>query len=294
MRYRNHGRTEGEYLDDVTNPDHAVSEWYRTLRRTRGHRRAEQWLRLRWHRAGDRPAPTRPQLDPETVAAFLAWAAEHHHWKGRAGATDRTLLHAHAKVAVQVGTVEYAASSRRLAEVAHVQRQTATTATKRLAERKLLAILGRNVNATNLYRLHLRLVHTHTSSASPSGRLTTGSFVHHHDAFRWGALGPNAATVHAALDADEAGVSELAAATGVTRWTVRRVLDRLADHRLALEVEPGRWVRGYATLDDAAVGEGTFGRSVFERARHQAERELYTRSRGREAPRTADAARWSA
>ncbi len=284
LRLWNHGRDVHEYLAVATDPDNAISAWYRSLRRGKGHRAAEQWLQQRWHRAGSRPPPRRPHLELEAIERFLADARDRHDWSGKAGATDRAVLCAHVSIALRRGDRTYAASARQLAERAGARRQTASKATARLIDRGLLARIGRNDQQTNRYRLRLSPGHTRTSRTALTGGLVTGALVTN-DAFRWNALGPNAAAVYAALAQDEQTVAELAAVSGVKRRTVLRCLHRLAEQRLAIDCEEGRWARGYGDPNDAAQRLGTFGRAIFDKARHDAEREVW-RARRTDRPRS--------
>ena len=276
LRLRNHGRDLHEYLDTVTNPDHAVSQWYRKLRRERGHKRAEAWLIQRWHMAGRRPPPNRPSLAVETIEAFLADANQRHDWKGKAGATDRAVLHVHARRALKFGGTVYSLSVRDMADNAGCQRRTASRATHRLIDRELVNLVrAGDVERASLYRLNVKAGHKRTTTTSPSGGLGSGALLTAHDAFRWSALGKNAQAVYAVLTEDQQSTVEISRALSVAPRTTRRCLRRLEEHRLVIEVESGQWVRGYADPNGAALKFGTFGRTLFEQFRHEHERHVW-------------------
>lgn len=107
-----------------------------------------------------------------------------------------------------------------------------------------------------------------------------------HDAFRWGGgCGKNARPLLEVLDATPRQAAELARRAGLRRDTAHRLLHgKLQATALAVQQGTG-WVRGPATLDDAAKrlctasGRPIAGRRLALIARHQQEREAWRRER---------------
>jgi len=102
------------------------------------------------------------------------------------------------------------------------------------------------------------------------------SWLFKHDAFAYKALGSSAARLYIHLAAGKRTRPELVELTGLSRDTVRRNLQRLADSGLAVDEGP-HW-RGVpvwpARLDAIAREHGTSGRHEAQARRHEAERRL--------------------
>lgn len=288
LRFRNAGRTLAEYRDAMLDPAHAAyGQTVAHVHHRRGLRAAERWLEKRWHRAGDRPRPVSAGgLDPEAAERFLEWATDRHDWSGKAGKTDLVMLHVTVALAVQVGDT-FALGERDAAERADVTRKTARRSLRRLRERGVLVLEAADHGPhAAIYRLvvpaHVRRRRkypTHASGNPPCGMGGLGSGVvasRPADAWAWRALGPTARLIYAALrDGEQTDPADLARATHSHPRTVARNLARLADVGLAVEAEPGGWLRGDGDLDAAADAYGTAGRGATMRALHASQRRAW-------------------
>ena len=245
------------------------------------------------------------------LAAAIA-ALEAQPFKGRTGSTDTAVLLAHLGIAHDAGVSVYAASMRRVAELAGVNKETAESATKRLIEAGQIAVSRKSTpEFATEYSLSKCVVRTlpivphkevyglrSQSTAADNenqaaaaaeklpepetGRVQT---VLGHDVFSWHGFGKAAGLVYAALLDGPGTVKELAGRTGRHVTTVRRALGNLAAvpdastgevYALVEEDGAGSWqlVEG-ADLDKAARLLAVDGVGAKRRAKHDKERQRH-------------------
>lgn len=136
VRFRNHGRTENDYLDEMTDPSNQASRWYRELRdgrsRTpdrrrksaRGRDAAIQELRRCWVKAGWLPAPRTLDTADVYEACRRARTKAEQRCRGRTRATRLKVLAALLDEAMDHKTVRVLAPERSIALAAGVSRKT--------------------------------------------------------------------------------------------------------------------------------------------------------------------------
>jgi Bifunctional DNA primase/polymerase, N-terminal len=217
----------------------------------------------------------------------VQWAISHV-WTGRTGATDRAVYLAHCQLARQAGRIEYGASSRNLAEVAQVDHKTATKATHRLIDARLLAPVKLSDRYSELASMYRLLHHSPLSNPVGNGDLCKRT----HDAFRARGhggtfkargLGKAAAMIFEELGkSDPLTVGEISERTGrhlSTVWRVLRrmscIVDRDTGEILVMvsQVDSGKWrACDDVDLDRIAKALGTFGGNEWQRHKHERER----------------------
>lgn len=232
---------------------------------------ATQWLRVcfdeaRLWCASDSPA--------RRYARELQARAEVSRWPGRSGSTDRAVFLAHTNLAHRSGQATFHASSRDLAEIAGVQRITATRATRRLRKAGLLELIeSANFVYANRYRLPEKTKFAPLPHIGLEGVGQVSSFLLP-DAFRQGGLGRAAFEVLRVLEMGPLRAKEIAAQTGRHIQTVRKALKKLRRFNLA-EKARGRWAGKLlkdVNLDQLARDVGTMGARKRQKERHRADR----------------------
>jgi len=255
-------------------------------------------------------------LTPSGTVTELAAAIarlEAQPFTGRTGAVDTAVLLSHLRIAHDAGVNTYAASMRRVAELAGVSRKCAERAAERLIEAGQIAVSRKPTpELATEYRLSARIVYPlplveqkevgtlcvnsaadenqEEEEEDKRGALQrppepeTGSVqkILGHDLFAWHGLGKGAGLVFVALPGT---LEELAARSGRHLDTVKRALARLAAIRNAATGEvyalveedgAGVWqvVEG-ADVDKAARLLGVDGIGAKRRAKHEAERQRH-------------------
>jgi DNA-binding MarR family transcriptional regulator len=215
----------------------------------------------------------------QTARTAMQWAISHA-WRGKTGAIDRAVFIAHCELAEHAGRIEYHASSRDLAERAHVGHRTATRATHRLKQGGLVQLVKPNIKGeslANLYKL-VGCIMSPLSNPVKSGSVCNAE---KHDAFWARGLGKSAGQCFELLRRESLTVKELAERTGRTRQTVWRNLkkmSRIADPRtgeiIAIVHRDGnKWrARADVDLDYIARCVGTQGKAERQRTQHARER----------------------
>lgn len=266
--------------------------------RTRNPRKAEAYLLHTWKNAErykHNESPTRRKIrELQAMAERAAW--------GRA--TDKLVFLAHTRIAYKAGRFEYAASRRDLALEAGVSSDaTATNATKRLMKRELLTLQEKSAaRFANRYALQVdKFTHFLTSALLGSGHFCPPAVVMDNglildlegletsDAFRngKGRLGRRAGQVYKLLFVEHLTASEIAARTGASLKTIRRVLAKLAKvkDRKTGEViqmvscdEADRWRSHVVDLELLEAIYGTRGATEKQREKYERERRDHARA----------------
>lgn len=233
--------------------------------------------------------PARPdnQVQFHLHHKVRAWV-ETRVWSGRTGQTDRAVLLAcceRAMTANEKGV--FRLSSRELAELARMGRNTASRAIKRLCDQKLLNYCGQDKQSgANLYRFGsglLALLREKIPVMEPllltSNWLDSGSLTGKTDAIERGALGKTAYCLYQhMLTLEQAARGKvLAQGAGLSLKQVYRALSKLKAYDLVVK-ESGGFVARQRTdeqLDDqVALPAGTLGKAAYRRLRHNHERAL--------------------
>jgi DNA-binding transcriptional regulator YhcF (GntR family) len=277
---------------------------------TRNARKAEEWLRRsitearRFCEAHNSPARQR-------ALEALAWL-ESTPMSGAGARTDRAILAAHFSIAARAARAEWGASVRTLAELAGVNRDTASNSNQRLcADDFLQLVRPGGGDCASLFTYGSQIAEdrkeaeknappSSSSSAAaafaaevdkPRHTLSTSSVrkcptLSIHDAFRYRGLGKTGGEVYASLQDTPATVKELAQVTGAHKKTVKRVLVRMSKivDGMTGEVlqmvecdDSGRWQALDVDLELVARVIGTAGTGERQRATHALERQKQQR-----------------
>lgn len=212
-------------------------------------------------------------------------------WPGRTGSTDRAVFLAHTEIARAAGALTYAASVRRLAELAGVNAMTAVRANRRLVAAGTVAYDTAHIGTlASLYTLAGVMRRAYTSSQSECVEVYALRTTITADAFRYRGLGKAALEVWTHLQAQPGMTAgELTTATGRNRSTVNRALARMA--RLVdpasgevlrlVERDGDGWRAVTADLEAVARAVGTTGTGTRQRAKHDGERAGFRRAMAR-------------
>jgi len=203
-------------------------------------------------------------------------------WRGLAGATDRAVLQTHVNIRRASRRGSYHASVREIAERAGVNRSTASNSHARLRAAGWLVSLGRHedTGATE-WRLAVpaasenRTLRSYATGGDQSVRF---SLAPSDDAFRWRALGKNAAPVLRALAAGARSPRAVAEMLGLHVTTARRLLALCAEHGHAVRDDGGGWrvaEVGRVAFARTARARRTAGKGAQQRAQHAAERGMH-------------------
>ncbi|MBI5879946.1 MAG: bifunctional DNA primase/polymerase [Chloroflexi bacterium] len=233
-------------------------------------KRAEAYLRHSFGAAA-RYASAHTSPARQMAAQAIAWASARA-WPGRTGATDRAVFLAHANIAHTAGATLYAAPCRTLAELAQVDKLTASRATHRLVTAGMLAVeKPATATLSTVFRLSPALTTAYTSIPLPVRKCT-------HVAFRGD---KTAGQVWGELQSGALSVAELAERTGRGTATIARALARMArivDARtgevwaiVTREGETWRACEG-ADLEAVARANGAADAAERQRQRHAEER----------------------
>ncbi len=274
-------------------PKHRAGERHRNNITRHGEKRALEFFWREWEHA-TRYADEHPTVaSPTDVRIILAEQldlAMQLEWKGIAGNTDRAVYIALVNIAIRNGTLTPTASHRQLAELAKIEGHgTIGRSLRRLAKRGLLCKekKGRGKQAstfsvsTALHSEERATNHLNLGGCEISGALLgTTLITTQHDVFRRLGLGLSGWQIYAALDlVDSSTPKQIAGLSKKHRSTVYAFLPRLRDVGLAVDVEPGRWIKLDANLDEVAVALDVQDATTRQHARHEFERELYRDAR---------------
>ena len=191
-------------------------------------------------------------------------------WPGQAGVSDLAVLRAIITLGRRHRRLPVAGARDELAVLAGVHPATARRALSRLQAdgwlRRTAAPTASRAAEWEPGPLADRLTATTTQVEVDLGM----------DAARWGALGKSVVRVWGLLGETPATSPMLASQIDRAHGTVRRQLERLAEHGLAEHTRQG-WVRGEATLEDVAAQLGMAGRRQREADRLATRRSLRAR-----------------
>lgn len=229
------------------------------------------------------------------IAAELYQRAESAPWPGRGARSDQRVYLALTALAWKVNDLNINASVRDVEQYASVSCSTVSKALRRLARRGLLQRRGRPRITCKTHHWDGRAVHRPCPLCAPLFRLPTAvlrqerlpsasaSSVSAADnapgAFElWtsSGLGQSAGLIYAHLTDAPQNVKALAAATGLSRRTVERGLNALANAQLSEKTARGAWRRGPADLTRVAREHGTKRAQERRRMRIDAEREAWS------------------
>jgi hypothetical protein len=244
---------------------------------------AVRWLRRSYENAKNW-AEAHESLARQQARRAIAWA-ESRSWQGRTGISDRPVFIAHAKIALRASRLVYAASARDLAELAGVTFQTASNATSRMCNARLLELVKpASGRFANVYRF---AVPASFDTSSPQA-VRKCQFMQSlgHDAFRWRGLGKSAHEVWTSLREEPATVHDLVEKTGRHANTVERALARmngLIDPSTGEIIEMA-WFDGELWhANDVDLGRiarivGTAGKGRQQKTKHAEERRAHRRA----------------
>lgn len=226
--------------------------------------------------------PVRPITNPkqpqwQAVIEFI----QLHAWKQRTGQTDRAVLAACAERA-RLGSNEHGvfrASTRELAELARLTKNTVSSSLQRLQQEGFLVFCGHDKTSTaHLWQFgkrFLRYRYTDTPWISSSVSITQKT-----DAAERGALGKTAALVWESLLAASRPmrVAQMAEEFKLSDHQVYRALKKLLGFNLVERKGRGLWEALSADEDwlaeHVAAPTGTLGKGEIRRAQHVQERAL--------------------
>jgi DNA-binding transcriptional ArsR family regulator len=285
----NAGLDFGTTVALLREPKHHAGERLRGKITRQGEERALKLLWKEWERANHYAAQHPTIGSPTDVRILLAEQldlAMQLDWKGISGNTDRSVYIALIQIAIKNGTLTPTASQRQLAELAKIEgRGTIGKSLKRLEERGLLSEekKGRGKQAstfrlsTALHSDERTINHLNIGGCEISGALLgTTLMTTQHDVFRRLGLGLSGWQIYSALDLVESSTAkEIKRLSRKSLSTVYSVLPKLRDAGLAVEVEPGRWMKLDVDLDEVARALDVQDATARQHARHEMERELY-------------------
>lgn len=232
---------------------------------------AVQYLRISYDNAREFCATDSPARQLARTTQMIAQTTP---WPGRTGSSDRSVFLAHTSLAHRSGQATYHASSRDVAEIAGVERKTATRASRRLAKRGFIELVQPATFAyANRYRLPEKTKLTPLTHMVLPRVGSTSSFSLP-DAFRQRGFGRPAFEVLTALGKGPLAAKEIALATGRHVQTVRKSLLRLRQFD-CVEKLRGKWNGkpvSEINLDDLARRVGTNGARRQQKEKHRAER----------------------
>lgn len=206
-------------------------------------RRLEGRLRKAWEWAEDTWNPALGSVeDVREKLEALSGRLAAHRWSGRSGSSDRAVALALVTWAHEVGVWTLDASSRELSLRAGVARTTAERSLQRLQDLGVLERDARGRVSNHAQRWELQLGWGAIRDITSPHDLSTGGIGSYglttslnHPAFVRTALGQTAERVWLDLaEHPDATTAEVAGRLGVTPKSVRRTLNKLVDHRLAL------------------------------------------------------------
>jgi len=232
--------------------------------------------------------PEQQQAVPPNHTKAHLWA-EHRQWEGRTGQTDKIVFLA---CCVRAATANdngiFRASSREVAEIAHVTRKTASLSLKRLVQLDYLTVCGTDgLSRANLYRLAKKTFATpdipeknsrvYPTTSLPFYGLVNGVNVGISELLEHRALGKIASQVYIIMVGLEYPIraKELSELVHLNQKQVYRALNRLKKFTLVEKV-PGGFIAIPQTEEHLAElvtkPTGTLGKSEKRKARHQWER----------------------
>lgn len=181
----------------------------------------------------------------------------------------------------------FSAASREIAEIADIDRRTASKALAALAENGYLIAETRNEYGANRYtfgkkpRAHVeKTQNAHKCTSTYVQCFVTGTFVRAHsfrDVFTRGGLSNSAGRVWRLVLEKPRTVKQIAKRANMQPPTVRRALAKLAQNDLARRVGKGYWIGENADADKLnaiAKTRGTLGKTAKRKARHVLERQV--------------------
>ncbi len=254
--------------------------WFRANGTRRSPGDARRRVTNTWEKAKKRVAADPPIRDRAAVLAYLSEVlsaiADPGQWRGVAGATDRAVLLAVLRIALEAHTLRPNLSCRRVAEMAGVGRTTVGRSLKRLQDQGWLHRVLRHTPAlAATFRLSVGGTRSHAGTGEAYVSHIPSSSSDGADAFRWRhGLGKVAARYYDILCDRPVLLEDLASVFGVRPWTTRTHLQHLRSFGLA-EVTDRGWVRGPILLEQAAHDMGAAGSSRNQRRQHQRERAAY-------------------
>ena len=214
-----------------------------------------------------------------------SWA-ENHPWPGRTGQTDKIVFLACCLRAITANDQGvFRASSREIAEVAHITRKTASRSLKRLLVQGCLISCGNDkFSKANLYKLGKKTLQSpiknsrvYPTISLPDYGLVSGVKSGKSDLLEHKALGKVAGQLYVKmLKLDQpARAQELAKLANFSRKQVYRALERLRKFKLVEKVSGG-FVAIAHTADSlvemVTKPTGTFGKGEERKLAHQRER----------------------
>lgn len=244
---------------------------------------AERWL-MNSYKEAEQWTKSHDSKARKFAKSAIEWA-EGKAWQGRTGAVDQLIYLAHANIAYKAGRLNYAASSRDLADMAGIGRTTASRSTWRLCNLGLI-VPDKNAIADNANTYQL----SNWDKAGHSLRTLTVRkcpTLSNHDVFRYKGLGKSAGQIYAILQESPASIEELAETTGRHIKTIARALDRMSklsdsqtgEYLPMVESSDGKIYHSLpANLDRIAHIVGTAGKGIRQKKEHLKERRLHRKS----------------
>ena len=262
------GWTFDVFQGQLEDPANLGGESYRTRP---AHIRA-RWLKQSWMKAtrfvAANPAPTTREEVARLINQIRA-AANTVAWPGKAGASDRAVLHAHLQQAEQYKQIDgYVLSMRDCADLSGVSTNTVRSAQIRLERAGWLTLRwgGKGIAASRW-----RINHPVGAAVQTPGVGTTKVLTVAHDAYQPNGLSRHTPALFAALDNQPMTTQHLAERVGLSYTTVWRTMTDCARLKMAVQDIDKRW---YVIRDDSdtlrrvACLVGTDGTLNSRRDRH--------------------------
>lgn len=224
--------------------------------------------KVRARHAGSQPDRNRADVIADLARVREAVDSDPTCWKGRGGATSRSVFLACIAIAEAAGRREFGASARQIADHANVGVHAAHSATQRLIGLGRLRLVEKGSGTlASVWRLQVGRLGNLLSVPLETELEGSADFLNH-DVFRWGALGKSKARVYGFLGQAPASVADLGVALGVVPRTVRYHLADLERYGLAAR-SPEGWIAGDADPASVARILEVDGRGERQRIEHK-------------------------
>lgn len=243
----------------------------------RGAEAARAYLDRSWDKASlfvQRNPPVSNREQVRQQIRFMRSAVSRFPWSALTGPIDLAVLSVHLDIAEKLGSLRYAASLRRIAEVAGVNRDTVGRSHGRLA--RFLARLPRKGSLTTRWKLKSAVTQDSINLSSKCENYCPDQRIQpDHDIWHQRALGKGCWRTWTTLGVNDGiTISDLARQLSTKPRTITERLKRLQRSGMA-SCSRRCWYRIERDLDAVAAELGTLGKLEARKRQHKAERERY-------------------
>lgn len=198
-------------------------------------------------------------------------------WKGRTGSSNRAVFLTLTDIAYRSGRVRFNASCREVAELAGINKLTASRALKRLIDKGFIK-RSRKILPFNYWFTPLIIQSNTYPLFPPLGECTN---YENHDVFRWGALNKSGYEIYYYLSQKPMTVNQLVETTGRSKTTIVRKLTKMNRvinpatgeiFSLVEEVDKVWHLCDDIDLNEIAKYLRSYGALVWQKLQHQKDR----------------------